>query len=1154
MTPDAALEQRDRAARERALDVGQSFLVQAPAGSGKTGLLIQRLLALLAVVDRPEAILAMTFTRKAAAEMRERVLRALRDAAMDTHVDAAHAHDATTRDLARAALRQDARHDWQLLANPSRLRVLTIDALAASFARQAPIATGLGALPAFVDDATAHYREAVADALVAADADDPHWRNFLLHLDNDAEAVTSLLAGMLARREQWLRLPIGVPDALLRTELEGALRRETEGALRRLTNLIPRDLAGSLPEHQAYAAGNLDAEGSAPERAALLRKLSGEGGLPAPDAAALDPWRELADWLLVKDAARFRQALTRSVGFPGKGSGAGAREREAANVAMKAWLAAADAVPGLRTALDAARTLPPPRYTDQAWSFVAATLALLPTLASHLQLVFARTGETDYSESSLRALTALGDAENPGDLLLAADLRIAHVLVDEFQDTSVTQLDLIGRLTAGWDPGDGRTLFAVGDPMQSIYRFREAEVRNFLDAGTRRRINNVAVECLTLARNFRSRRPVVTWVNEVFPNVLAAAADPARGDVAYEPVLATQGGVEDPVPTVELAADDAAEAAVVVRRVRAALDEGAGSIAILVRSRGHLDAILPALRAARIPYAAVDLESLAERLPTRDLMTLTRALTQPADRVAALALLRAPWCGLGLADLLCVARAALDMPVLAAIADPHTIARLSADGQARMARLHGALAPALAERGRATLVARVRAAWLALGGPACVDSTQDLAGAERFFALLAAHERGGDLADGSAFAQLAGKLYAEAPPDESAVVQVMTLHKAKGLEFDTVLLPGLARGTRQSDDPPLRWQLRAPAGGERALLLAPLHARVGATSSPDPVYRYLRMLDNEQATAELGRLLYVGCTRAKRRLHLVGAPGITPETTKEPAQWAPSARSALARLWPAVAGRCDPAVPAAATAAVGAPGEARPPPLARLPIAWAAPQPIPSVPSVGDATARDEGPPFDWAHATAAAVGTVAHRLFAQIAQEGMANWSAARAVGERARIVVELAHEGVDPAAREPAADRVIEAMMRTLRDVRGNWLFDSAHADAQSEWALAGIDGDALCHVTIDRTFVAAGTRWIVDFKTGRHEGGDPTAFLDQEEERYRGQLERYARLIRALDARPIRLALYFPLVDGGWREWAFSGAPPPRTPPSGSLRKLI
>jgi len=179
---------------------------------------------------------------------------------------------------------------------------------------------------------------------------------------------------------------------------------------------------------------------------------------------------------------------------------------------------------------------------------------------------------------------------------------------------------------------------------------------------------------------------------------------------------------------------------------------------------------------------------------------------------------------------------------------------------------------------------------------------------------------------------------------------------------------------------------------------------------------------------------------------------------------------------------------------------------------------------------------FDWAHATAAAVGTVAHRLLAQIAVEDLATWNADCVAAQRERIAAELAGEGVPAAERAEATERIVAAITRTLTDARGRWLFDATHADALSEWALAGIDGETLCHVTIDRTFVAEGVRWIVDFKTGRHEGGDTAAFLDREEERYRGQLERYARLVRELDPRPIRLALYFPLVDGGWREWTW------------------
>jgi ATP-dependent helicase/nuclease subunit A len=372
---------------------------------------------------------------------------------------------------------------------------------------------------------------------------------------------------------------------------------------------------------------------------------------------------------------------------------------------------------------------------------------------------------------------------------------------------------------------------------------------------------------------------------------------------------------------------------------------------------------------------------------------------------------------------------------------------------------------------------------------------------------------------------------------------VMTVHRAKGLEFDTVILPGLDRANGRGDEPALRWKQREH-GGDKALLLAPLRAREGALSAPEPVYQYLKSLDETEDAAERGRLLYVGCTRAKRRLHLVAVLGARPPEGDQPAQWRdPAKRSALARLWPAM--RVDaPLVPADADAQASgddADDAAAPQsqPLRRFSGTWSlpdAPAPIPLGARQGDAGAPEVA--FDWAHATAAAIGTVAHRMLAQIAMEDLAAWDAQRVAAQRDRIVAELAGEGVPAGERPEAAERIGTAIARTLTDPRGRWLLDSAHPYAQSEWALAGVDGDTLCHVTVDRTFVADGTRWIVDFKTGRHEGGDPRAFLDREMERYRGQLERYARLVRELDARSIRLALYFPLVDGGWREWGFSG----------------
>jgi ATP-dependent exoDNAse (exonuclease V) beta subunit len=341
------------------------------------------------------------------------------------------------------------------------------------------------------------------------------------------------------------------------------------------------------------------------------------------------------------------------------------------------------------------------------------------------------------------------------------------------------------------------------------------------------------------------------------------------------------------------------------------------------------------------------------------------------------------------------------------------------------------------------------------------------------------------------------------------------------------------------------------------LLLAPMRARVGVRSEADPVYAWLGRLDAAEEAAELGRLLYVGATRAKRRLHLLAVADVSGAGNGDDATHAfrrPRRGTALERMWQARGATIPPAPPAqpqvAGAAANASVHDASP--LIRLPADWHLPA-LPATLAVAAARiAVSDAPAFDWADATAAAIGTVAHRLLAQIGDEGLAAWDASRLQQERARILAELGSEGIEPDAAEDAARRVSTIVMRTLDDPRGRWLFDPSHSDTRSEWALAGEDDGEIAHVVLDRSFVARGLRYIVDFKTGAHLGGDPTTFLAREFERYRPQLLRYARIVRALDARPMRIALYHPLVDGGWQEEELTSRPESSDPDlAGSLR---
>jgi hypothetical protein len=456
---------------------------------------------------------------------------------------------------------------------------------------------------------------------------------------------------------------------------------------------------------------------------------------------------------------------------------------------------------------------------------------------------------------------------------------------------------------------------------------------------------------------------------------------------------------------------------------------------------------------------------------------------------------------------------------------------LSVDGVLRFERLAHALRPALAARGATPVAARVRGAWLALGGPATLEEAIDLDAAERFLALLAEHETAGDVPDWAAFVAALAKLHAEPEFDASPQVKVMTLHRAKGLQFDTVLMPGLGRPTRRTDPALLRWR-RRPNG----VLVAPMRARGG---DDDPVHAFLGSLAKEEERAELGRLLYVGATRAMRKLHLTAV--LDTEVEEEgvsPAWKAPASGSALAVLWDGV--RESIAAPPVANPTLP-PGSTAPRGLGRFPAEWLPLRPDRGIPVAEPVAVRAEHLAFDWARETVRHVGTVAHRVFAQIGREGLAAWTAERAAAQQGCIRAELAGEGVEASELDGAVAQVLRAIDRLLDDGRGRWLFAPTHLDARSEWALAGLEQGAIVHAFVDRTFVADGVRWIVDFKTGTHAGGDVEAFLDQEVERYRPGLERYARLVGAIDSRPIRLALYHPML-GGWREWAAMGQSDP------------
>ena len=1147
--PGAPAAPADADARRTALDPRRSFIVQAPAGSGKTEMLIQRLLVLLACVDAPEEVVALTFTRKAAGEMRSRVIKAL-EGACEAPPDAPHRRSTWT--LARAVIERSDANGWGLLQSPGRLRIQTIDGLCATLVRRMPLTAALGGMPATVDDADPLYLEAARATLAMVEsADSPVAEalgTLLLHLDNDSRRVEALLVSMLARRDQWIRhVAAHDSDGDRRLFEHVAQSLWVEATTRAAALLGP--LGDEAVRLAAWAAGNV-----APDDGSFLHGCIGLTSLPlGGDDAAAAAWGGLCELLLTgkKDEGEFRSRFDVRNGFPPASVGDAAFKQvvRQAKADIKVLIDACRAQPGLREALIDVRELPPPRFADASWQVLGATTEVLRVAAAQLDVVFAARGVSDFAGIAQAAQRALGSADQPTDLLLSLDARIQHLLIDEFQDTSATQFELIEQLTLGWSDGDGRTLFLVGDPMQSIYRFREAEVALFLRARSHG-IGAIRLEPLALSTNFRSVPAIVDWVNASFAQVFPAAEDELTGAVPLERACAWKGSAPHDGVTLHplIAAESADEAGRVVAAIRAARDARPdASVAVLVRARSHLAEIVPALRADGWPIRAVEIEALAERPVVIDLLSLTRALRHPADRVAWLAVLRAPWCGLTLADLHALAGDAEGEALWLRINDPDVQPLVSEDGQTRLRCVAEAIAPLLSNVRRATLRHLVEAAWLRLGGPDCLRAPRDLEDANAYLALLADVEQAGDLADFDVLEQRVTRLFAAPDPVDAngcKPIEVMTIHKAKGLEWDVVILPGLGRVPRADEARLLRW-LSWPGERSMRLLMGAIAARGGA---PDRTHAWIERIEKIRTRIEIGRLLYVAATRARWQLHLLGAATHDKSGT---GLATPSRSTLLGQLWPAVQAQFlarltepDPLVDvqAAAEAATDLVPVSdlsldrrtfRLPP--RPPLDGAdARLPATLAPARSEVAGQQLLIEFSWAGETVRVVGTVVHRWLQQIAGD-LPAWTAARVRALAPLFERELAAAGVPAGERPFAVNRVIDALTGSLADARGRWVLGprDAAAEATSEWKLTGLDGGQRVNVAIDRSFIDAGVRWVIDYKTGSHEGGDRDAFMDREVERYRPQLARYARLLRAIGPQPVRCGLYFPLM-AGWREF--------------------
>lgn len=1137
----------DAHVRETAVDPSRSFVVSAPAGSGKTGLLTMRVLKLLCVVDKPEEILCITFTRKAALEMHERVFNALKKAANvrngTSRIESFPDYERSLVTAAIKALERDELSDWKLMSSPHRLVISTIDGLCKQLCNQLPLSSGMGTNLSVVDNPIIEYSAAIHSWLQDAfKVQDASLKLLVEHLVGDLNKLHDLFCQLLAVRDQWFSF------VFQQVENRDQLRLQFEQTIQ---NWVDHSIAQVAPQIKVFEAEFFDIfyyieknSDVIPDSVAHILQL---GRLAYSGPEAPECWQALLDFCLTKASEpAFRKRLDKRDGFPSTGSKEQKAESKAKKEqALKLFAQLSESVDIEQLAN--LRGLPSPKFPDSQWLVLDALLDVLPRLAAFLRLRFIESSSADFTEFSLAAANALEIDSGSIELLQRLDYRIRHILIDEFQDTSQTQLELLKGLTREWLPDDGRSLFLVGDGMQSCYSFRNANVGIFLNMKDQG-LENIHTDSLELNVNFRSSSTVIDWVNKHFLQAFPKLNDINYGAVKYVPSIAFKPENNDSFVRVQTFSSQKKEARELVGKAEAAFiaDEITQtlslypneSIAILAKSRGHILEIISELTARKIDYNALEIDALESKPHIRDLISLTRVLTQPAEKLYWLACLRSAFCGLSHSDLFYTfnheggSESDEPLSIKERVSLATTSDKISADGKRRLVRFISVYKNYFSSLGRRAIAELVELVWIELGGPEQLAIAAFAKDVERFFTLLSDHEEHGQLNWDSASSAIA-KLFAAPISKTSNPVQIMTMHKSKGLEFDTVFLPQLHKPPR-ADDPELLYWLSRGDANSADFLLSPM-AR-NTSKDTDTLSQFIKDQRTKKSRLEDVRVFYVACTRAKTRLYLTAALQVDDKTSELKA---PVRRSLLASLWPTVGQQAHntfvdnmaatPEAPKASVAAIQA-----------MPLNWR-PISVELKETFQREAKLDTSEIFDntgvniyeefLCDSSAADVGIVFHKLMQSLVSVGFL-----KQFHQAETFLPLLRRLGLERDQETYWASQFADCISALEQNATARWILDSEHEQSECEFELIQQGRSGPKRHVIDRTFVDGDTRWVIDYKTSTPNSGQTIdEFLAEEAEQYRSQLERYRKLMRAYDAsssdlstvKQLRTGLYFPFI---------------------------
>ena len=1051
----------DQKQRDQALNISDSLIVQAPAGSGKTELITQRYLKLLGSADVPENILVMTFTNRAVDELKHRIISSLNRAKLPPPKEL---HKLKTFDLANKVLEQSNLKEWDLLSHPSRIKILTIDSLSSLIVSRYPSIDQLISPQTMINtyEYEQIYQEAAENTLLLIEEDEyqASISSVLLYLDNHVDRFYRLIVQMLSKREQWLpKLYIeGALDINLLEMLAQELIVEYLGTL--------RDAASGLLGKPFFNLLEINTR----DDVSKINKL------PGSTIEDLSDWQTISELLLTKSTGNWRKKIDANIGF--------SVELKEEKFVFKEILEGLDSEVEFKKILNNLSNLPSAYFPESTSKNINDIAQVLKLSVAELKMIFKEKSLQDFSEVGMQAINALDSREEVSDIALLLDYQVKHLLIDEFQDTSYSQLSLIEKLVDSWQEGDGKSIFFVGDPMQSIYKFRESQVGIFLEV-MKNGIGNLKIKSLILSSNFRSNKSIVEKNNKIFSQIFPNQDNLLLGAIHYsESKSASQVGQNDAVTFYPFSADqDFEEAEMVVSIIKNSISTNPNhEVAVLVRSRSHLNAITLLLQESNINFEALKTEPLRTNLFTRDLLSLTRALLSLADRLAWLSILRAPWCGLNLKDLLAFSDS-IDKTIFSQLIDDDIVKYLSADGAVRSRHLFLAIEEAIYCEGKFSFVERFSYALSQL----CNEielSEQEKSIRSQFLSLLNHCELNQGL-NIKAIEMMVKDLFA---PSKSAPIKLMTIHQAKGLEFDTVIIPGL--GKKGKSDSLALMQIQEFSN--KNILLAPIKSSY--EDSESKTYLYLQYLQKQQTHFELMRVLYVAMSRAKDKIHLLGGVSKTGKAVSG------SLLSFLSHYFQ----KSIDDIPIQDTSI---PVEASLPKLQRN-------KSLSTVSNRGggDIT-QSKNLPSNVNLIYQSALGSIVHYFLEHSLFE-----PSFESIDARFR------EFGLPPKLIHSYSKTASLLLLNTKRDKDFEWLFkyrDSTEVEAEYS--------SSTKTVIIDRLFIEDDSLWIIDFKTASlNEGESMDSFIERQKLSHQKQIKTYQEVLEDFFKIPSKIALYCPAVS--------------------------